>query len=178
LALLINNLSIEGRANLCYNEVSYRSKPSIERKRVFLMLEQGYGIMPNKILKDTKISSTSKLVFCLISSLSAESGKCYATNRYIGEQLGLKGRQITYCLRQLEQTYINCNMVTSEKREITLVDKVYKERKKMHTPMQKNAYPHAKNDYHNNITKYYNLKREIKYKTPKELGLPDLSVIC
>ena len=121
------------------------------------MLDQGYGIMPNKVLFDTKISSTSKLVFCLISSLTAQTGKCVATNAYIGEQLGIKKRQVASCISKLSE-YIECTMITSEKREIKLIHNVYKDRKKMHTPMQKNAYPHAENDYHNTITNIINKK--------------------
>jgi hypothetical protein len=121
------------------------------KEGVFFMLEQGYGIMPNKVLKDKTISSTSKLVFCLISSLTAQSGACHATNKYIGDQIGIKNRQVAYCIKQLSE-YIICEMVTSEKREIKLVDNY---RQKMHTPMQKNAYPHAKNNIHNNIKEYY-----------------------
>jgi hypothetical protein len=64
-------------------------------------------------------------------------------------------------------------MVTSEKRIISLVDKIYRERKKMHTPVQKNAYPRAKNDYHNTIT---NIINKNTYKTFKELGMPDLGI--
>ena len=51
------------------------------------MLEGGYGIMPNVVLFSKDLSSTAKLMFCLISSLCAETGECWATNDYLGARL-------------------------------------------------------------------------------------------
>ena len=132
------------------------------------MLDQGYGIMPNKILKDKKISSTSKLVFCLISSLTAQSGYCWANNKYIASELNISERQVSRSIKQLSE-YLNITNPYNEKRSICLDKNVYVVRQKCLSSLDKNVG-------HNTITKYYNLKKgsKIKYKTLKELGLPDL----
>lgn len=135
------------------------------------MLEQGYGIMPNKILKDNKISSTSKLVFCLISSLTAQSGYCWANNKYLAGELNLSERQISRSIKELSP-YLCITSPLNEKRSISLDKNVYVVRQKCLSRLDKNVA-------HNNINKYYNLKIEnkLKYKTPAQLGMPDLSII-
>ena len=47
------------------------------------VLEKGYGIMPMVVLEDKELSANQKLLYCLISSLCAEKGYCWATNKYL-----------------------------------------------------------------------------------------------
>ena len=129
------------------------------------MLEKGYGIMPNTVLFDKDVPSTAKLVFVLISSLCAQEGYCWATNSYIGDKLGVSKSQVNRCLTKLNK-YIECEMVTSEKRRITL-------RKNAYPPTQKSKAPLRKNAYHN-ITKNITNKNIYSFKTPEQLGMPDL----
>jgi hypothetical protein len=131
------------------------------------MLDKGYGIMPNAVLFDTKISSTSKLVFCLISSLTAQEGHCWANNEYIGKQLHLSKSQVSRSIKQLEE-YIIINNPFNEKRDIRLRKNAYAVRQKCVTSLRKNAQ-------HNTITNNINIKGiKNKYKTVSELGMPNL----
>jgi len=137
------------------------------------MLDQGYGIMPNKVLKDDKISSTSKLVFCLISSLTAQTGSCWANNKYIAGELKLSERQVSRSIKQL-QKYLCITNPFNEKRSICLDKNVYVVRQKCLSSLDKNVG-------HNTITKNINIKGKSvdnfglnRYKTFRELGMPEL----
>jgi hypothetical protein len=130
------------------------------------MLEQGYGIMPNKVLFDENISSTAKLVFCLISSLTAQTGKCWANNEYISKQLHLSKSQVSRSIKQLSE-YLIIDCPFNEKRSISLRKNAYAVRQKCVSSLRKNAQ-------HNTITNTISIKG--RYKTFKELGMPDLSI--
>lgn len=132
------------------------------------MLEKGYGIMPNVILMDKELSATSKLVFVLISSLSAEKGYCWANNKYIGSQLGLSERQVSRSIKQLSN-YISIDNPYNEKRQICLDKNVHAVRQKRPTSLDKNVA-------HNTIKKTTNIIGFNKnYKTPAQMGMPDLN---
>ena len=131
------------------------------------MLEKGYGIMPNIILHDKELSSTSKLVFVQISSLSAEKGYCWANNKYIGSQLGLSERQVSRSIKQLSK-YIAIDNPHNEKRQICLDKNVHAVRQKRLSSLDKNVA-------HNTIKKNTNIIGfKNKYKTPAQQGMPDL----
>lgn len=81
-----------------------------------------YGIMPNKILFDNTLSDKSKLLFCLISSLSAEKWYCRATNEYMAEKLWVKSRIISERVRELQQHwYIIIEIENKCKRNIWII---------------------------------------------------------
>ena len=131
------------------------------------MLEKGYGIMPNIILFDKELSATSKLVFVLLSSLSAEKGYCWANNKYIGGQLGLSERQVSRSIKQLSK-YISIDNPYNERRQICLDKNVQAVRQKRPTSLDKNVA-------HNTIKKTTNIKGLVnRYKTPAQMGMPDL----
>lgn len=135
---------------------------------LFLMLDKGYGLMPNTVLFDKDVSATSKLVFVLISSLSAEKGYCWANNKYIGSQLGLSERQVSRSIKQLNK-YLTIDNPHNEKRQICLDKNVYAVRQKRPTSLDKNVA-------HNTIKKTTNIKGLLgRYKTAQEQGMPDLS---
>lgn len=54
------------------------------------MIENWYWIMPNSILFNEDLKDKEKLLFCFISSLCAREWYCWATNKYIAEQLNNK----------------------------------------------------------------------------------------
>ena len=58
------------------------------------MLDEWYGIMPNKVLFDKELSDKAKLLFCLISSLCAEKWFCRAGNEYIAKQMWMSERTV------------------------------------------------------------------------------------
>lgn len=131
------------------------------------MLDKGYGLMPNTVLFDTELSATSKLVFVLISSLSAEKGYCWANNHYLAEQLSLSERQISRSIKQLNK-YISIDNPYNEKRQICLDKNVQAVRQKRPTSLDKNVG-------HNTTKKTTNIKGVFNmYKTPQQLGMPEL----
>lgn len=85
------------------------------------MLEQGYGIMPNKVLFDKELSDKAKLLFCFISSLCAEKWYCRATNDRIAEQFGVTGRTIREHITELQKhEYITVELKEGNKRTIKI----------------------------------------------------------
>lgn len=78
-------------------------------------LSQGYGILPNEILYDQELSSSAKLLFVCISSHTAERGYCFATNKYMGEKLGVSARQIQRLIDELS-AFIYVSEVNGKRR--------------------------------------------------------------
>lgn len=100
------------------------------------MLDEGYGIMPNKVLYDTELSSSAKLLYCAISSLCAQRGYCYASNAYLAKQFGVKERQITRWLGELSK-YATIESPYNQQRVIRLDKKVYPPRQKRRGSLDK-----------------------------------------
>lgn len=111
------------------------------------ILSEGYGILPNIILKNKDLSSTAKLVYVLISSLCAKEGYCYASNAYIGTELDLSDRQVRDCISQLEQ-FLTFEDRTSHKRRIFLAGNVAENIK---VPGEKSPGQPGEKLPHNNI---------------------------
>ena len=130
------------------------------------MSKKGYGVMPNVILFDQELSPTTKLVYVLISSLCAEKGYCWANNKYIGFQLSISERQVSRSIKQLSK-YLAIDNPYNEKRTICLDKNVY-------VPRQKRLGCLDKNVAHNTIKKNINIKGVFRYKSPQQLGMPDL----
>lgn len=100
--------------------------------------------MPNVVLFDSEISSTSKLLYVLISSLCAEKGYCYASNQYLADKLGVNKTSISRLLKQLDK-YLEINNPSNEKRTICLL-------KNQNVPSEKSEACLLKNQNHNNIS--------------------------
>lgn len=84
-------------------------------------LSQWYGIMPNTVLYDKKLTDKQKLLYCTISSLCAEKWYCRATNEKIWEMLDAAKSTISKNISELEkQWYINVSVDQNYKRTITL----------------------------------------------------------
>lgn len=131
------------------------------------MLEQGYWIMPNKVLYSKELTDKQKLLFCAISSLCAERGYCRATNEYLWELLWADKRTISRNLTPLqEEWFISIGEDEQWRRIITLDKNVYGGRQKCLGGVDKNVY-------HNNTIEYYKEKKESKKKenipTPSDL---------
>lgn len=85
------------------------------------MLDQGYGIMPNKVLFDKNLSDKAKLLFCFISSLCAEKGFCRAWNKYIAERIGMSERTVREHISILvKHGYINLAVELGNQRKMTI----------------------------------------------------------
>lgn len=106
------------------------------------MLDEGYGILPNKILFDPELSSTAKLMYCYISSLCARNGYCWAHNDALAEKMGISESQVKRILAQLRK-YLDIRDGENHKRKIHL-------REPAHEPAQKRASSQRKNELAHN----------------------------
>lgn len=61
-----------------------------------------YAVIPIEILEKKTISANAKLLYAEIMALSKKSGRCYATNEYLAERLGLSKATIPSLLRELK----------------------------------------------------------------------------
>lgn len=121
------------------------------------MLEQGYWIMPNKVLYSKELTDKQKLLYCLISSLCAKEWFCWATNEYLWEMLNADRRTIARNLSALqEKGYIWIEINNNNERKITLDKNVMGVWQKCHGGYDKNVIPYI---YMNNTNEYYNFEK-------------------
>lgn len=74
-------------------------------------LSQGYWIMANVVLFDKRLTDKQKLLYCLITSLCAERGYCWASNKYLWEKLDAKEWTISNWVKALiELGYISSDV--------------------------------------------------------------------
>ncbi len=62
-----------------------------------------YVEVPMIVLLDNDISSTSKLLMGLITTLTMKEGFCYASNKYLSNLLKVSRRTITSCITSLKR---------------------------------------------------------------------------
>ena len=55
------------------------------------------------VLLDNDISSTSKLLMGLITTLTMKEGFCYASNKYLSNLMKVSRRTITSCITSLKR---------------------------------------------------------------------------
>lgn len=67
-----------------------------------------YAVITAKVLLDKNLTETQKLLIALISNLSNEKGFCFASNKYLGDQLNKSAVTIQQNIAQLEEMgYLN-----------------------------------------------------------------------
>jgi biotin operon repressor len=77
-------------------------KPAYERGLLEGRQESGlFAIIPMSILEDKTLSANAKLLYGEIMALSKKSGKCYATNEYLADVLGLSKTSLPQIIREL-----------------------------------------------------------------------------
>ena len=62
-----------------------------------------YVEVPMIVLLDNDISSTSKLLMGLITTLTMKEGFCYASNKYLSNLMKVSRRTITSCITSLKR---------------------------------------------------------------------------
>ena len=65
-------------------------------------MAETYIIIPDCIKRNTSLSSTSKILYGQILSLSNKVGKCWAHNKTLAEMIGVNERTISRCLKELK----------------------------------------------------------------------------
>lgn len=89
------------------------------------MLQEWYGIMPNKILYDPDMKAQEKLLFCAISSLCAEKWYCRANNEFFAQRFWITKSHISRWINKLkDKWHISIEIDESQwnKRKISLVE--------------------------------------------------------
>lgn len=80
-----------------------------------------YSVIPTEVMLSKNISSTSKILYGLISSLCNERGYCWASNEYLGELIGVTGTRASLIIKELiEEELIESEVEKNYKRKITL----------------------------------------------------------
>jgi len=65
-----------------------------------------YAVIPTNILEKKTISANAKLLYAEIIALSKKNGKCFATNEYLAERLGVSKRTIPSLLKELKNDFL------------------------------------------------------------------------
>lgn len=134
-----------------------------------------YSVIPTEIILSKEISSTSKILYGVISSLTNEKGYCWASNEYIGELLGLSERQISRGISELtDQQFIVNEVEQNYKRKITLTTMI-RGTTKMSRGYDKKDVGVRQKCPHNNIKEYYkkNINNIAETSSAEEV-IPDL----
>ena len=92
-------------------------KPAYERGFLEGRQESGlFAVIPMSILENKNLSSNAKLLYGEIMALSKKSGKCYATNEYLGNTLGLAKLSMPQLLKELSSVGLIMVSVDRSKR--------------------------------------------------------------
>lgn len=114
-------------------------EPIINKKDLEIqsnIFSEGYGIFPNKILHDEKISSFSKLLYCEISSLCAQRGYCWATNQYFAKSFKVSVSTVVRAMQELQQ-YLTIKNSQSSQRIIFVQTSMKKNKTKVKEVVEK-----------------------------------------
>jgi DNA-binding MarR family transcriptional regulator len=76
-----------------------------------------YVEVPMVVLTDEELSSTSKVLMGLITTLTMQKGFCYASNKKLCEFMKVSKRTITGCITSLRRkNYIRVEQLPNERR--------------------------------------------------------------
>lgn len=118
------------------------------------MLDQWYGIMPNRILFDKWLKDKEKLLFILISSLCAEKWYCRASNWYLWDKLDITWSRVSWWISSLKKKWyisIEIDKKWGNKRIITIAENSKTYCQKQQEGIAENSKtPIAENGKHNN----------------------------
>ena len=123
------------------------------------ILERGYWLIPMVVLEDKDLSANQKLLYCLISSLCAEKWYCRASNKYLGDKLGVKEWTISTAIKGLvEKGYIDSDVNKSKGNERHITIGVVKNQNRYCEKSQEGYCEKSKdNNIINNTIKEYNI---------------------
>lgn len=81
------------------------------------VFSDGWGILPRKVALDNTISLFARLLYSELSSLCAERGYCWASNKYLAGKFKVSDKTVSRAITELEK-YIVIRNRTSQKRTI------------------------------------------------------------
>lgn len=98
-----------------------------------------FSVIPTEIIINKEISSTEKLLYAVISSLTNEKGYCWASNQYLGDLIGISERHASRSINKLlQEQLIEVDIKDNSKRKITLAN-IIVGRTKMSRGVDKNV---------------------------------------
>ena len=78
-----------------------------------------FAVIPATVLFNNSLKPNEKLLYALITALSNKEGYCFASNKYLGEKLGVDPKTITSWLADLRKyNYIMVDIIRNENKEI------------------------------------------------------------
>lgn len=78
-----------------------------------------YAIIPATVLFNERLKPNEKLLYALITALSSKEGYCYASNKYLGEKLGVDPVTVSRWITDLRRNnYVFVDIMRNEKKEI------------------------------------------------------------
>ena len=78
-----------------------------------------YAVIPATVLFNERLKPNEKLLYALITALSNKEGYCYASNKYLGEKLGVDSVTVSRWITDLRRNnYVFVDIMRNEKKEI------------------------------------------------------------
>lgn len=78
-----------------------------------------FGIIPDTVFFDERLSDKQKLIYVLVQKLTFKEGYCFASNKYMAEQMNCNKYTISRAISKLEELeYFHTKQIKNEKGEI------------------------------------------------------------
>lgn len=78
-----------------------------------------FGIIPDTVFFDEELKDKEKLIYILIQKLTLKEGYCFASNKYMSNQMKCTKRTIKSCISKLrEKGYLRVEYIKNDKKEI------------------------------------------------------------
>lgn len=106
------------------------------------ILSEGYGLMPNMVTFDDRLSMGARLLYCYLNSLSASEGKCFPKNKRIAEKFKVTTRQVSRWLSELmnyEYVFVSFSDQYTQTGKRTILLYYRQDRTKMSRGVDKNV---------------------------------------
>jgi hypothetical protein len=103
-----------------------------------------FAVIPATVLFNNELKPNEKLLYALITALSNKEGYCYASNKYLGEKLGVDHKTVSRWIANLRKyNYLVIDIIRNEQQEI-IQRKIYPN----DIPyLSKNHYPYILNNH-------------------------------
>ena len=124
------------------------------------IFSDGWGILPSKIAHDNEITSFAKILYCEISSLCAEKGYCWASNKYLASKFNVSVTTISTTMTSLEK-YLVFEHRTSFRRKIWVHTLNSKPIRNLNSNLSKNLKVNLKENLKDNNNKSNNKSNNI-----------------
>ena len=125
-----------------------------------------WSVIPTEVMLNKEISSTTKIMYGIISSLCNEKGYCWASNDYLGELLGITRTRVSLIIKEL----VEIGLIESE------IEKKYKRKIKLKgvlIKVKRGVKENLKGDLikvkDNNIIEYNNYNDDNNNNTSKQV---------